>query len=226
MIESLRKFGGALADSQIVAVSPRFGSPLHRNTLAAFDSMGVNYLRFWRTNHRYSWFKFLNKPLSLLMAQDIVKSPVICWLDSDIIVVAEPTELMLRNDEDIVACPSDIKEMGSTGPGDPFEPIWQVILRANGLSANSFPWTRTCQERFRIRLYWNGGVFAFRTSSGFAQEYFDTTVRSLDARTISRARGYSLGLNEMSAIGFAALRLRLRWRELPFYTISRRVAVC
>jgi hypothetical protein len=150
------------------------------------------------------------------MAQDVVKSPTICWLDSDLIVVTEPTELILHNDEDIAACPSDNKEIGSNGPGDKFESIWQAILRANGQSADSFPWTMTCEDGIRIRLYWNGGVFVFRASSGFAQEYFDTTVRSLDARIISRAQGYSLGLNEMSSIGIAAVKLQLRRRELPY----------
>ena len=50
------------------------------------------------------------------MAQESVRAETICWIDSDIIVVAEPTELILKNDEDIVACPVDIKEMGSVGP--------------------------------------------------------------------------------------------------------------
>ena len=68
------------------------------------------------------------------MAQESVRAETICWIDSDIIVVAEPTELILKNDEDIVACPIDIKEMGSVGPGDLFESMWQEILRVNGLS--------------------------------------------------------------------------------------------
>jgi hypothetical protein len=215
MIESLRRFGGTLANSQIVAVTPRFGLPLCRSTRAALDRFRVDYLNAWRTSHRYSWFKFLNKPLSLIMAQEIIKAPTICWIDSDIIVVREPAALILNDNEDIVACPAD-KEMGSAGPGDLFDSIWQAILRANGLSVDSFPWTTTCQEGFRIRLYWNGGIFAFRASSGFAREYLDTTVRSLDARTISRRKDFSLGLNEMSAIGIAAVKLKLRWRELPF----------
>jgi hypothetical protein len=33
---------------------------------------------------------------------------------------------------------------------------------------------------------------------------------------VSRRRGFSLGLNEQSAVGIAAVKLKLRWRELPF----------
>ena len=215
MIESLRRYGGRLAKSQVVAVTPRFSLPLRRTTRSAFDRLQVDYVRSWQTTNRYSWFKFLNKPLSLVTAQDIVKSKIVCWIDSDMIVVAEPAKLILNCDEDIVACPAD-KEMGSTGPGDRFEEIWQAVLRVNGLSIDTFPWTTTCQEGARIRLYWNGGIFAFRGSSGFAREYLDATIRSLDARIVPKRKDFVVGFNEMSAIGIAAVKLGLRWRELPF----------
>ena len=214
MIKSLRRFGGAMAQSQVVAVTPRGGPNLQRTTRIALDRLNVDYLRPDRPKHRYSWFKFLNKPLALLIAQDVVKSLTICWIDRDIIVVAEPIQLMLHDNEDIVACPAE-QEMGSTGPGDKFEGLWQAILRANGLSIEEFPWTTTCHGGVRIRLYWNGGIFVFRVSSGFAEQYFDATVRSLDARTISRRKDFSPGINEMSAIGIAAVKLGLRRRELP-----------
>lgn len=223
MIESLRRFGGAFAHCQIVAVTPRFSFPLHHTTRTALDRLNVDYLYRPERNHRYCWFNFLNKPLSLIFAKDIIKCSIICWIDSDIIVVAEPFKLLLGKDEDIVACPADIQEMGSKGPGDKFECLWEYILEANGLSPDSFPWTKTCYEGVRIRLYWNGGIFAFRATSAFAQQYFDATVRALDTRIISARDDYSLGLNEMSAIGIAAVQLGLRRRELPFthnYTIS------
>lgn len=216
LIRSLRQFGGSLANSQIIAVTPRFGLPLNVKTRSALDLLNVEYLdRRW-SNHKYSWFKFFNKPLSLIYAREKIKSPVTCFLDSDLLVFGEPSALRLNDHEDIVACPSDIKEMGSTGPGDIYEPIWRANLELNGISPDTFPWTITCYDNIRIRLYWNSGVFAYRSSSKFADEYLNTTIKALENSTISKSPTYSLGFNEMAALGISAVKLNLKWRELPF----------
>lgn len=214
MIESLRRWGGRLANAPIVAVTPRFGPPLARKTLQTFEKFDVRYLRH-SGKTQYSWFHFLNKPLALVAAEEYTNSETLCWLDSDLLILSEPDKLLMNEGEDFLGCHSD-KEMGTTGPDDPFEPLWKESCRVVGLELDDLPMVVTEQDQQKIRLYWNGGIFVYRRSTGFAEQYLRTCLRLMDARYASKASGYSVGFNEMSAIGLAMVKSGLAWRSLPY----------
>ena len=61
LIESLRRWGGRLANAPVIAVTPRFGPSLARQTHQAMDRLGVRYVRA-AAKGDYAWFHFLNKP--------------------------------------------------------------------------------------------------------------------------------------------------------------------
>jgi hypothetical protein len=213
MIESLRRWGGRLADAPVVAVTPRFGPPLARATRRALDRLRAQHVRC-SSEDGYAWFPFLNKPRALVAGEAQTTTATVCWLDSDILVAGEPDQLLLKDNVDFAACASD-REMGTTGPENPFHALWEENCKTLGMTIDDLPWITTEVDRQRIRLYWNGGIFVYRRSTGFARHYLDTCLRLLDARVTSERPGYSLGLNEMSAIGFAMVRQGLRWRALP-----------
>jgi hypothetical protein len=214
LVESLRRHGGKYANAPIYAVTPRFGPPLRRATRDKFEQHVVRYLRSSRPRP-YDWFKFINKPRAIAMAEKHATTDVICWLDSDLLILSSPDALELTN-EDFAACASD-KEMGSSGPGDAFEPLWIELCKTAGVPINTLPWLTTENDHKRIRAYWNGGLFAFRRATGFGSEYLRVCHALLDAKVVSAAPGYSTGINEMSALGLAMARLKLRWRALPFF---------
>jgi len=214
MIESLRRWGGQFANAPVFAVTPRFGPPLANKTRQTFDKLNVEYLRFHPKN-QYSWFKFLNKPYALVAAEERSTSEAICWLDSDLLIVGEPDKLILNEGEDFLGCASD-KEMGTAGPEDPFEPLWKENCKSLGIDIEDLPWITTEQEGKHIRLYWNGGIFVYRRSTSFANHYLQTCIQLLDARTAAKAAGYSVGINEMSAIGLAMVKMGISWRALPY----------
>ena len=214
MVESLRRWGGKLANAPIIAVTPRFGPPLAHRTLKAFEKLHVKYICSYPKS-RYSWFKFLNKPYALVTAEEHITSDSICWLDSDLLILGEPDKLILNDGEDFLGCASD-KEMGTSGPGDAFEPLWRKNCETLGINIEDLPWLLTEQEGKYIRLYWNGGIFVYRRSTSFAHHYLQTCIQLLDARTITNTPGFSLGINEMSAIGLAMVKMGVSWRALPF----------
>ena len=215
MVTSLRNHGGQFANAPIVAVTPRFGPPLSRETLRVFDALGVTYIR--RSNgSKYSWFKFLNKPLALAAAEEIIHSEAIGFLDSDLLFVDEPEKLQLLPSEDFLGFPVESKEMGTTGPGDPYEPFWRELCRIVGIDISDLPWAAAAETGERIRLYFNGGIFVYRRSSGFSKSYLELCLRFLDSGVATKAAGYSEGVKEMSAVGFAVVKLGLRWRALPY----------
>lgn len=215
MVQSLRYYGGIFANAPLVAVTPRFGPPLLTETIRTFLRLNVTYIRAGE-NKQYSWFKFLNKPLALAAAEKIIDSDIVGFLDSDVIFVGEPDKLSLLPSEDFLAFPVESKEMGSTGPGDPFDPIWHEFCRITGVNINDLPWVQTVQTNERVRLYFNSGIFVYRRATGFAKSYLDICLKLLDSRISSRAEGYGEGLKEMIGLGLSAIKLGLRWRALPY----------
>ncbi len=210
MMESLRRYGGRASNWELYAVRCRVGPPLAAATHREFDRLGVHFVDA-RPENKYAWHHFLNKPHALLAAEAVSRASTIVWLDSDLLVLGEPGELVLRDGEDFAACAPDDGVVGTTGPGSPHEAFWQRAAASAGLELDSLPWLET-SDQHRIRFYWNGGVLAYRRESGFAAEYLRMCVKALDDRVAGTHS--QTHFVEQVAVGLAVLRLQLRWRAL------------
>jgi hypothetical protein len=210
MVDSLRRWGGALADAPVTAVSPRLNVPVSNRTRAALDRMNVRYLRT-RTNKRHDWFKFLNKPYALVAAADGLQTPQVAWLDSDIVVLKEPSSLVLGDGEDFSACASD-RNIGTTGD-DVNAPYFTEIAKLFGLGLGDLPMVTALREQVRIHFYFNSGLFSYRAATGFADRYLEGCVKVLESGVASRSAG--IFFTDQVALGMVARSMGLRWRELP-----------
>lgn len=210
MVESLRRWGGRFADVPVYAVSPRFSPPITKSTRLALEKFQVKHLSF-QTKNKYSWYKFLNKPLSLAAVEKIATTECIGWLDSDLLVVDEPYQLELSESESIIACASD-KNVGTAGGEDPNEPYWKEVCQHLGLNIEDLPWTQTELEKERIRLYWNTGIFSYRRSTNFGQKYLDTVIKLLDAFIASHKT--KIYFHEQMSVGLAVAKNKIPWSPL------------
>ncbi len=210
-VASLRKWGGRFAGCRVLAITPRLGPGLNRATLGEFERLNVERIRIHPPN-RYAWFSFTNKQWALLEAQKLAGTDQICWLDSDLLVLSEPNELELSDDIQWAACASD-KSIGVAGESDPNVAYWREICQLVGLKLDELPWVRAHRENVDIRFYFNSGVFIFRKSTDFLQNYLDFTARAMDARLASHVSG--IYFNEQAMLGLAAVKLGLQWRALP-----------
>jgi hypothetical protein len=210
MIESLRKWGGAMAQVPVVAVTPRFGPRLQRATLKRYEALNVIYTR-QRSGSSYAWYNFLNKPASFLAAERLVNVDTMIWLDADVLIVSEPSDLVLRAGEDFTACPTE-KNIATTGPDDPYHPFWEAMCAAGGIKVDDLPWVTDCRENRQIRAYFNCGIIGYRPASGFAQAYMDACHHMLEAKVLLPNDG--LFYHEQVAVSVALVRLGLRWRRL------------
>ncbi|SKA79002.1 hypothetical protein [Desulfobaculum bizertense] len=208
---SLRRFGGRFARNPFIAVTPRLGPPLGKKTLAAFEQLDVQYERF-RADEEYAWNNFMNKPHAILRAQELSGAEVLTWLDSDVLVLHEPSLLELSETEDLAACAPD-KNLGSSGPDDENDAYWQELCALMGIDIEALPFVTTWAEQEKIRLYYNSGVFSFRTSTGFAERYLEDCRTLLDARLASQHAG--IFFTDQVMLGLTAYRLGMRMRELP-----------
>lgn len=215
MIESLRKFGGSFSGSPIIAVKPRFGPPINKKLLKKFVQLGVLFVdEAIKTN--YSWFKFLNKPIALVIAEKHAKTECMCWLDSDIFIVSEPEQLTLKPTEEFAGFPVEDKEMGTAGDGDAYEMLWKEFCKVLDIDIDSLPWITATETGEKVRMYFNGGIFVYRRNTNFSQKYLDTCIKLLDAKFGSDLSSYNVGLKEMSSIGFVAHKQMLNIRHLPY----------
>ena len=211
MVESLRRFGGSFSDCPVWAVKPRFGPPLAGHTRREFDRLKVDFRRTTR-NDPHDWYAYINKTRALILAEAEAPTEYVGWLDADLLITGEPTDLLPRDGEDVTACSSD-NAGGTTGPGDKCEPFWREACAAVGLDVEHLPWVTTEREGDRIRLYWNSGVFAFRKGCGLAAEHDRCTTRLLDVNLGSAVTG--VFFTEQYGLALAAAKLNLRYRQLP-----------
>jgi hypothetical protein len=210
MIESLRNWGGKLAQLPVVAVTPRFGPPIAAETRRRYDQLNVTYIRS-KASSKYAWYNFMNKPASVLAAERVNKVDTMIWLDADLLIVAEPVDLLLKDDEDFSACPTE-KNVATTGPDDPYQSYWIAMCEAVGIPLDDVPWMNEFRSNQRIRMYYNGGVISYRPSSGYAGAYLETTERILDAKIKLPKDG--IFYHEQAAVGLAVVKQKVRRRNL------------
>ncbi|GAB3030251.1 hypothetical protein GCM10027052_03100 [Parafrigoribacterium mesophilum] len=211
LVESLRRYGEAFAGARVIAVTPRRGPRLRASTLRRFEQLEVEYVRSVPRN-RYSWMPYLNKYFVLKSAESRAQGDLLAWLDSDVLVLRPPEKLLLDDGLDLAACPRD-KNIGTSGPGDEFEPYWQKVCSDVGLTTEDLPWVRTAADDQRVRLYWNAGIFVYRPASGFIDAWREVIEAILDRTDASNLD--KLFWTDQVALGLAAVRMHAHTMNLP-----------
>lgn len=214
MIESLRRWGGKFANAPIYAVTPRFGPPITRKTRELFERYQVNHL-ILNDQNKYSWNKFLNKLTALMAVEKVAQTESIAWLDSDLLIVGEPSCLELDTKTDFRACASDADpNIVITHAQEQNYSYWQEICQIIGIDIQKLPWIESQPEKIPIRLYWNSGVFVYRRSTNFAKHYLQTFLQLCDAQIASKNCGFFF--NDQVVLGLTVMKMGLNWDTLPY----------
>jgi hypothetical protein len=211
MIESLRNWGGRLGQVPLFAVTPRFGPALQKSTLQRYEQLNVTHLKIKSKSKQYAWYNFTNKPAALQAAEESLKVDQVIWLDADLLVVGEPSDVLLSDGEDFTACPTE-KNVATTGPGDPYHEYWLAMCKAIGISIEDVPWVTEFRSGQRIRMYFNSGVFTYRPETGLAEAYRQATEQIMDERIQLPRDG--IFYHEQAAVGLAAVKKKLRIKIL------------
>jgi hypothetical protein len=211
VVESLRRFGGKFANAPVLAITPRLGPSLTRDTLRRFDELGITYIRK-NLGNPYTWYGYMNKAMAVMLAEEHASTEQIIWLDSDILVVAEPELLWLEPDMDFTICAAD-QNVGTTGPGDKNEPYWLALSEFYGVDIDQLPWIVTEFDKQRVRFRLHSGVYAYRRSSGLGKAFVKACEQMLDSRITYTEKLPFPG--DDVALAFAVVLLNLRWRLLP-----------
>jgi hypothetical protein len=214
LVESLRRWGGRLAEAPVIAIKPRSGPRISSATLSVLERLNVEYRSIDR-NDCFQWFAWLNKTAAVRHIA-VSRPGAIVWFDADILVLNEPSELLLDpadpNAPQFAACASD-KNIGTTRDDDEFAPYFRAACQTLGVDFASLPYILTEEERIPVRAYWNSGVYAFTGNSGLAELHHDFTL-SLVAKGVGSHES-KLYFSDQVSLGLAVHHLGLTRKNLP-----------
>ena len=199
LVESLRRFGGRHAASNVTVASPRPSRRPSGATTRALGRLGAEYLALDLVGacptYPPSW-----RVHSLAMLEGRPGPEVVVQLDSDTLFLGDVGPLCLRSPAS--ARPVDFKGMCTTGPGDAFEPYWSALCKLAGVDLNALPFVRTTVDGTRVRATHNAGFVAARRANGLFARADELFRRSVDADLRPHA---GRGLNIVAGAGEVGL---------------------
>lgn len=86
---SLRRFGGRLNDIPIYSYAPRPGVDVGSRTRGYFEKLRVNHKHI-PLNIKFQDYPLANKPLVAAYAEQNLEVDIIVFVDSDMLLFAEP----------------------------------------------------------------------------------------------------------------------------------------
>ncbi len=181
-------------------------------TLNLFQEQNVRYVKFIG-DERFSWNNFMNKANALILAEREANTNCLAWLESDILLLGEPEQLVLAKEEAFAACAPD-KNVGTSGSHDKNDPYWRQLGRTLQVEVEGLPWIVTETDKKKIRLYFNSGVFVFRRGNNFAVEFLSDCRKILEKKISSKYAG--IFFTDQVALGLTAFRLGLCYKKLPY----------
>ena len=207
MAESLRRWGGRLANAPILCFSPRIGPPLHRSTLKGFERLNITY-KHNKFNHKYSWYSFTNKATAMVAARNACDAKNLIWLDADVLVLDEPEEF-LRDDTEFAACLTR-GDLATTGPSHPCDQYWKAVCELYRLDIDELPWVMAQGKQVRYCI--QAGVFRMCRASAIVDHYLGNLEKLMNSHLVA---SNSVFYNETVALTVAPFTSRASWSELP-----------
>lgn len=180
LVRSLRRWGGAFKDAPVLSYQPRPGYQIAAKTQRALEQLGVTHSTE-PLNKRHAHYPQGNKPPVCAHAERIAATEFLVFLDSDLVVLNEPTALRLPDNQSIGLRPADKVGVATTGPQDCNYAYWQKLYRLLNVDESSVATVRTTIDQQTIQAYYNSGVMSVRRSAGiFAQwnSNFKDTMRA------------------------------------------------
>ena len=183
LVQSIRRFGGRWADAPIHTFAPRENRAISDQTKSFFDNEGV--VHHEEVLNPFYDYGVGNKIFASAAAEELASEDVIVFLDSDTVILSEPSSLALHQGIDAAVRPVEFhrwnepapddprwqtrhRRPSSSGDGDPADDYWLRMYALCGVDAR--PFVETSCDRVRIRAYVNSGlVAARRTARVFSQ---------------------------------------------------------
>jgi hypothetical protein len=179
LVESLRTWGGAYADSPVYAFAPRPDFRPEAATVERLIELGCEFVDVPLVD-RFADSPTFNKVPVCAWAERELEHETLVFTDSDCIFFNEPSELA-GGDWVAAMRPVDRRIAGSRGKGRG-EPYWQKMYAELGVKGR--PFVRTTVGAMKIRAYWNSGLIGARRDAGLFGAWDRALNRLHDAELV------------------------------------------
>ena len=180
LVESLRTWGGAHADSPVYAFAPRPDYRPEPETVRRLSELGATVVDEALIPDRFAETPTLNKVFVAAWAERQLDHETQIFTDTDCVFLGEPSELT-AGDWVAAVRPVDRRNAGSRGKGRG-EPYWQKMYAELGVRGR--PWVQTTVGQMKIRAYFNSGLVAVRRDAGLFGAWERALIRLHEADLI------------------------------------------
>ena len=212
MISTLRANAGRLSKSRVIVVSPRMGPSLSAGTMDTLRDLGAELVSARRENPA-PWYNFSNKIAAINIAEKMSTTPLVAWLDSDVLISAEPTDLLLESDVDFAARGEYLVPAVYEGVSE-HVPYWESMCSLAGLRITDLPFIDYDHPDVRFRCYFNAGIYVWRRGKNFPQTYLRLFKAGLDSRAV--VHDGNVFMTDQVLLSVVVMKLKFRWKHLTF----------
>jgi len=181
LAESIREFGGELADCPIIFLFPQYGGDFDVSQQRVLRKLRVETIPFVIAGDEQE-FPFSAKVEAAAAAEKALagKSELLAWLDSDTLVVNDLKELLLLPGKVIGCRPVHHKLLGLKW-GELPDAFWHQVYQAAGAQVENNHPPMLTNTGEKIRPYLNAGSFVLLPERGIVSRWrqvFNTCIRS------------------------------------------------
>ena len=212
LAKSLRMQSGRFSGSDIIAIAPRRGPSISRETKNMLSRLKVELVKE-NVVKSYGWFSTYNKPAAMAFIESRTQTTYLTWMDGDIVVMDNLDELIPSDGSDFL-CRAGESPLGSNGK-DGDASYWKKLAEITGINYRTSDLIDSLPQRSKIYEYYQSGVYTYRRTTGIGRrqaELFEKVVQSGIGSASSGTYHHDQATLSLAAIDCAPKRQRLAWR--------------
>ena len=207
--KTLRTFGGALKDIPIYSYAPRTGKNIGYWTSKQFEDLSVEHL-YIPLNQEFKHYPVANKVFALSHAEATLDYDILVFSDSDMLVLSEPSALLLPPAYDIALRPVGSKGIGVSDPSDKEFGYWQKLYEV--CEVDTLTYVETSIDSKQIYGYWNSGLMAAQRTKKIYTRWESNLLKMLRNKIYPENGLY---FTEQSTFSATVMGTKSRLLDLP-----------
>lgn len=176
LAHSLRAFGGGMAQAPFLALVPDGGRDGVRG-----DSLWADVraqVVAYAVGDELAGIPLVERAAGAACAEAAIAgvAELLVWMDSDSLVLREPSSLMIPPKARIGCRPVDLALIGSPRDGPP-DAFWESVYAGCGVDARKVGIVQTTVDAQEIRAYFNAGCLVVRPEVGLLRQWHEDLRR-------------------------------------------------
>ncbi|UCF71214.1 MAG: hypothetical protein JSW49_02745 [candidate division WOR-3 bacterium] len=172
--ESIRAFGGSMANAPIWCMVPEYGKALSESFRERASALNIDVIPFEAKPEIVRFFFAADiEAAALAESLAIGKAKTLIWLSSNTLILHEPSEFILPQDRNLGYRPVHHTNVGSLYD-NPLDEFWALVYQSCGVREDYVFPMRTHVDDNIIRPYFNAGILVTRPEQALLRRWKDT----------------------------------------------------